>query len=408
MAGITEQGFDIKTFQELFEELGNDEKALIDPNLDVTTNSVAGQFNAITSRQLALVWQAMQVIYNNYNPDAAEGAALDNLCKLTGIRRLNATYATTNVDVVIDNPTTLESDVFFASSDENPLIKFTPVTTFNAPSAGTYQIAFRSENRGPTNLTESANITNIVTPTFGVVSVDSSGYLITDGEEEESDIALRQRRAESLSISGSGTIDAIKADLEALTVEFIEQNGGYVKSAAVFEARSETTEFVEKIHSIKCVIDDDDNTDPEWNQLLAETIWATKPGGIETLGEDQESIIDDSGSTQIIKFQKVTAVPFSLAYTIDYKDEQPDDQVVKDLLAEELNAHYQIGETVIYNYVRNLPLNLKDCDTGLELYPNIIDVRVFTMNGSSTNVPINFDEKATFDADDITILWTQI
>lgn len=401
MAGVTNQGFLTKTFDELFNELGQREKETIDPELDVTTQSVAGQFNAIMARQLALLWEAQQLIYNGFNPMSAEGIQLDNICKITGINRANATYATANVDVTFSLPNTLiETGTFYCSSPDAPTVRFTPVTNIASPSSGTFpltiSVPMRSENRGVQLISTSANITVINTPTFGVNSVSSTNIDFV-GSDEETDIQLRNRRMESLAISGSGTIDAIRADVATLGPNLFAQNSGYVKSVSVFEATSAPTAFVEEAHAIKVVIDDTGSV-PAWDDLIAETIFYSKPAGISTVGNYSGTVTDATGTNHIVKFQRVIPTVLTLTYTITYRNEIPDEAALKEYIANTGNAKYQVGEDVIFKFVESIPFDYSD---------DIVDITACTVQGGTSNIVIDFSHIANFDKDQISITFVQ-
>ncbi|MFX1587235.1 MAG: baseplate J/gp47 family protein [Promethearchaeota archaeon] len=94
MAGLTSLGFVIKTLQEIKTELENEAKSLFGSDLDVSEDSIMGQWIGNLSVKFANIWELAQAIYESMNPDRAEGASLDGNAGMVGVIRLPATSTT--------------------------------------------------------------------------------------------------------------------------------------------------------------------------------------------------------------------------------------------------------------------------------------------------------------------------
>lgn len=96
MAGLSTTGLEIKTIDDVL----NDSRAraadifadLVPAGdiVDVSDNSALGRLIGVVAPAEASLWEAIQQIYNSFNPNAAIGVSLDNIVALSGINRLVA------------------------------------------------------------------------------------------------------------------------------------------------------------------------------------------------------------------------------------------------------------------------------------------------------------------------------
>ena len=94
MAGLTTDGFEIKTLAEIKAEIEQLQLENVDANLNQSADSVIGQINAIFANQLREVWELVQAVYTSAYPDTASGQALSYLAAMTGTIRRSATPST--------------------------------------------------------------------------------------------------------------------------------------------------------------------------------------------------------------------------------------------------------------------------------------------------------------------------
>lgn len=127
MAGLTAEGLVIKRYAEILTE--KRERAvtrfldLVPPGdtVDTSDSSTLGRLIALSIPGEADLWEAVQEVFDAFNPNAAEGIALDNLVALGGIERFGQTNSTvqalfsgatsTSIPVgsVVSSPSTGES-----------------------------------------------------------------------------------------------------------------------------------------------------------------------------------------------------------------------------------------------------------------------------------------------------------
>lgn len=140
-------------------------------------------------------------------------------------------------------------------------------------------------------------LTEIETPISGWTSI-ANALDAEVGDDEETDAELRTRRAASIQIGGTGTADAIRADLLALDD---------VTACLVFENKNTT-------------VDDDGRPGKSFEVLIsggdsdeiAATIFASKAAGVETFGSTSVTITDSQDYEHLIKFNRPTSVPIYL------------------------------------------------------------------------------------------------
>jgi uncharacterized phage protein gp47/JayE len=109
MAGLTPTGLEIKTIDDVLND-SRTRAADIFADLvpagdivDVSDNSALGRMIGVMAPSEASLWEALQQIYNSFNPNTAIGVALDNIVALSGINRLVA--APTRAQVLLEGTT---------------------------------------------------------------------------------------------------------------------------------------------------------------------------------------------------------------------------------------------------------------------------------------------------------------
>lgn len=154
--GITPQGFVLPALTDIQAEINQTLISKFGAGINLNPESFFGQISGVFAEREALVWQAMQDVYNSQNPDEAFGASLDNVGSIRGIPRLNATFSTIqNVRLFGTPGTTIPITTQFSVAG-SPSSLFSPQTpivlvagqscvqtiSFSAvPASGTWQVA---------------------------------------------------------------------------------------------------------------------------------------------------------------------------------------------------------------------------------------------------------------------------
>jgi hypothetical protein len=104
--GLTTEGFLAKTLDIIRADISAALQQAFGPTIRTDDQSILGQIVGIVAERLALLWELLEVIYGMLDPDSATGAALEQLCLLTGTTRPPATYSAVNL-VLTGDPTTV-------------------------------------------------------------------------------------------------------------------------------------------------------------------------------------------------------------------------------------------------------------------------------------------------------------
>lgn len=87
MAALTQQGFTVRTLQEIIDEIGGNLKANFGDTFNTDPSSPDGQLIGIFAEQIWNVEQASQAAYQCSDPDSASGVALEYVCDYNGVYR---------------------------------------------------------------------------------------------------------------------------------------------------------------------------------------------------------------------------------------------------------------------------------------------------------------------------------
>lgn len=94
--GLSAQGFKAKQQQDIISEIQSSLQSALGQSINLLPESVFGQIVGIFSEREALLWQLGEAVYNSQYPEGAEGASVDNILALNGLRRLPATASKTS------------------------------------------------------------------------------------------------------------------------------------------------------------------------------------------------------------------------------------------------------------------------------------------------------------------------
>lgn len=389
--GVTASGFRRKRLADIKIDIENTLRATLGNQINLLPESVFGQIVGIQSERESELWEALEAVFNSFNPNAATGVALDNLVALIGLTRNAETpsliegallFGTAgsaipsgtqfsvsgmpNSSFVTTSPVTLS-----AGQNEEQLISFSSI-----PTSGTFRLNYRSQdtqdlsfnssamevqealstldfgdgievsgdfsngftvsflgdaglqeqpliliddnqlvnsgnpidintsvvveganqasvnlfsnNSGPI-IANAGTLTNIDTPVTGLTRVINTSDAIP-GNLLETDNELRLRRASSLQSSGAATPEAIRSVIMTIPG---------VTSAIVFENETNIVDLNGRPpKSYEVLVSGGDQ------QAIFDTVFQTKPAGIETFGNLTGQVLDSQGQSQVVRFSR--------------------------------------------------------------------------------------------------------
>lgn len=268
-----------------------------------------------------------------------------------------------------------------------PAVTTTPSTLTPGDTAKSPLMLLTAEEVGPTTA-PAGSLTVIETPVSGLDSFTNE-LDAEVGSLTETDAAAKQRRNEELAVAGAATINAIRSDLsevEGVTAVVVFQN---VYAVPDIDGRPP--------HSVDVVVEGGDEQD------IADRLFDTVAGGIETIGDILRNVTDSQGFSQPIRFSRPDqiAIWVELDLTIDAaKYPSNGDDLVKAAIVA-MGDQLQIGESVV---VFGSDPSISG---SIDEIPGITDfvVRIGTSASPTldNNIPISARERADFDTSRITV-----
>ena len=390
--GIGPTGFTKKTLEEILSEIETDERATIDPALNQQPTAPVGQLNGVFSRKAAELWELAETVYNAFNSGAAEGAQADNVAALTGTVRKSARKSRTAQTLNLNAGVTVPAGSVVSVAGQ-PQYKFELQADVVSTTSGNYPGIMLSQQTGaiPAN---AGTLTVIETPVSGWNST-TNALDAELGAPVETDAALMLRRQDELSAAGDSTLPGIKADV-------LKVAG--VRDCLVFENTSLETD-VNGLpgKSFEVVIWDGDPNDAD-DAEVAQTIWDSKPAGMEMHGSITTAIVDSDDVSRDVKWSRATERSLYLDYFLTTNSHYPTDgdAQLKALVVAYCQANFGLSDDVIALELRSIVLEKNGGIAG------VVDVPTFELGFSvapsgSSNLAVGIREIAIADSARITI-----
>ncbi len=339
---INENGLTIKTQNELTSEVTTKLKNIYGSDINLAPDSPDMQLVMIYVLASLDVLQLLVEVNNSFDPDRAIGKILDQRVQLNAIQRKAGTYTIQPVTIQISEPTTLYGldqsieEVYTVADDAGT--EFQLGTTVTLPSAGFYSLVFQASEIGKTEVLINT-ITNPVTVNLSVVSINNPTGPISLGQDEETDIQLRQRRQRSTAISGLGWKDSLEAALYNI-------NG--ITDAKVYENKTSANPdaFGIPSHSIWVIVSGT-YSDAE----VAQAIYTKRNAAAGMKGDRVANITQKDGSNFVVQWDDVSTEEIFIELEIEKIDPTLpiDIDAIKNKLAQDFNV--EIGGVANINEI---------------------------------------------------------
>lgn len=295
--GVTPTGFNRPSDDEIRAEVVQRARDIYGP-INTGPESGIGQQIAAQVERESLIWSAMEAVYLSQYPDSAAGRSLDGAVQLTGVTRLGATRTIVLVELE-GTPGTVIPEGSQMSTGDGDVFELVNQQTLDGTGQASGQA--RALEAGPV-LALAGTLVNIDTPVSGWDSVNNPDDGET-GRAVETDPELRSRRLQSLSVTGAGTVEAIRARL----LQQVED----VTAVTIIENRSDDVDSDGRPpHSFETVVSGGVDED------VANLIWLAKPAGIETHGDITVIVTDSQDEPQPISFSRPVLVYIWVRVTI--------------------------------------------------------------------------------------------
>jgi uncharacterized phage protein gp47/JayE len=150
MSGVESSGFVKKTLNAILTDIQNFQLDNISSQLNLLATSVLGQINGVFSDKLSELWDLGQAVYRSFYPDSASGDALDGVCAITGVIRLQPTESTVPLDqLFLDNGTTVPAGSVVSVGPTGERFETLTSVTNSLGYKSTFSVDAQAQNTGP-------------------------------------------------------------------------------------------------------------------------------------------------------------------------------------------------------------------------------------------------------------------
>ena len=340
---INENGLLIDEFSTIYNRLADKFKLIYGQDINLEQNSPDGQLLGIITNEIYDLQTLILHIYNSFDPDLAQGVELNKLLKLIAQTRRTSTKSIVDITIVANANVTLPADYTIIDENKNEWVINAETTLIS----GTNIVSFNAVNFGA--IEASANTINDVVTVFPEIISVNNALPAEVGRDEESDVLLRKRRNNLLSVNSNSTIAGIYSKLFLLDT---------VTDAVIYENATDTYDALKDLnaHTLWCIIDG--GSIDEITKIIAtdKTIGTDLKGTVSN--NYVEIFLKADGTTRalthIVKFDRPTEIPLYIKLTVSKKiiTDIIDMDAIKNKLVEKL---YSINEkataTELYAYV---------------------------------------------------------
>ena len=394
--GVTKDGWKAKRLSNILDDAGVELAQVTDPqtgnrlNPDFNSDDPAMQIVQVPLNQAGEGWDAAQLAYNQFNPSLAVGPAVDGLLEITGISRLASTKTILNIEMrgtagatVLAGQTI--SDVF----DSN---LFTTSTNVKFDENGVATTTATATISGPVIVANNA-ITKIKTPQPNWDSVSNINTLST-GTNEENDVKAEVRRRRSNAAPSAAPADSVQANLANLngvTFARVKINNTLVTDSDGIPGKQQA-----------CIVLGGKDID------IAKTILQRSGCTAEFFGDIEVILLDAQGEPNPVRFSRPAQVVMSVTVDITINDptlypSDGDEQIKNNIVLYSVEGADAFGIAEGFNQDGFPPgedVIISRLYTAVNVVPGH-KINSITVNGSTTQIPILFNQVAIFDASNI-------
>ena len=336
--GLTADGFVLKPFAVIRQEVEDYQLLHIDAGLDFSDQSSISQNTIPLANQIAELWQLAQAVDAAFTADRSNDFSLVEVAALTGTT-VTPYSKTTVVGQVNLNPDKSLAVGSVANITSRPNTRFLTTVEVPADPLGRvlFDVEFEAEDSGPIEV-GIGQLNEIAEPQNGWTAVTNAVVGIP-GSEPETDDELRLKRETELRSSGSANLDSILAA--------VSQVSGVVGVAGSENVLNRIVDGMPP-NSVSITVRGGSDAD------VAQAIFTAKSAGIGTVGTTHVAVTDSQNESQDIYLIRSTALDFyatmSIEVTTDW-DVTPDKADIKTRIAAYVNA-LSSGGDVIYDQIK--------------------------------------------------------
>jgi uncharacterized phage protein gp47/JayE len=303
---LTTSGFERPLQADIAESIAADQRSTISAQLDVSESTAIGNLNNIFADRIALAYEALEEAVVMVDPDNATGERMVSIALLTGTELRAAQPGSVTITCTLAASTVFLAESLVVHAVDDPTNRWLNRDDVETTTAGTYDVTFLSEVAGVDAVAIAGTLTVIASPLDGF-SLATNAEDATPGRDIESIEELRARREDELALGGSGTVDAIRADV-------LELDG--VIECLVEENATDAPVGDLSPHSLRVVVWDGD-PGAVANNDIAQAIFETAPAGIAVLGALSGVATRSDGATVTRQFERAEVVDVYVSADIE-------------------------------------------------------------------------------------------
>lgn len=299
---VDETGVTIETQAAILARLESNQRDPVDgfgPDWTIAPESPQGQFNALVSRELAEIQQAIKGTADAGDKRSAEGVSLDALADLVGYDRAEPISSLVPLLCSGDPATVIEAGKIVRHNPTNTLWDIVAEVTIGG--GGTIAAQGRAQIPGPSEAVTGTDW-SIVTSVSGWDSVESTADAVP-GQLEGTDPEVREGMDGAVQTLGQATPGAAEQNLQelvpAITSLTILNNPNHFVDADLVPA-----------HAMEAVIEGGDDQD------IGDAIFEIWAGGTQSSGNTEVTVEDQNGDEQLVYFTRPVDVELWLRITI--------------------------------------------------------------------------------------------
>lgn len=387
--GLDRNGFKRKNYAEIYDEMEVKARESFGDDINTSERSPLGILLRLFSWGLAKGWELAEKVYNSGFISKAEGVQLDNLTPFFNTKRNTEQAAivelsftgTSGYTIPSGKQFTTANDIYFALTEDVTL----------TGGSGTGQAVCLDV--GVVGNVPANTITIQAEPDTDILTVNNPSEA-EGGRDYETDVELLNRLLDSSAGNGAGTANAIKAAVLAVPG---------VRAATVVENYENVVVDGNDPKSIHVYVLGGDE------QQIADAIFSKKAAGIKPMGNEVVTVFDDSGESQVIRFDFATEVSIYVEVDVTTTVAFPVDGVqrVKDEIVKLIGGTASDG-TIYVGSQMGEDVFISQLTRAVFAIPGIIDaqVRAGKTAGSlgTTNIALASNEVAQTDPSKVTVI----
>ena len=302
---VTFEGLVTQSLDEIISNLQNAFRSIYGSDINVDSNSPDGQMIGILAQLKADLLDLGTQVYNSFDPDVAQGSALDSRVAMNGIQRIGGTYTVAPVAITVDRALTLYGldqnveTVFTVADTSGNQFQLVSTNAFAVP--GTATLNFQAVEVGAVDVSVNT-ITAQVTVVIGVTVVNNPAPVGVVGQDEETDADLRLRRQASLAIGSTNSLDSLRAalaNLDAVTDSYVWEN--YTRVADAYGVPGNT---------IWAIVEGGAAAD------IGAAIYAKRSAGCGMFGSEAVDVTQPNGDIFEVAYDLPEYVPIYIHFTL--------------------------------------------------------------------------------------------